>query len=120
MKNNINNYKPIKEYNNAFIQKNSIKFENNNKIGVYCITNILNSQKYVGCSKTNLGKRLSNYYQISYLNRKSGLIYPAIKKLGISFFKIEILEYCKKNNVLEREKYYINSIKPEYNIRGKN
>lgn len=117
---NLNNYKPIKIYNNLLKLKKIIKFENEKKIGIYCITNILNDKKYVGCSKTNLGLRLSNYYQNSYLNRKSGLIYSAIKKMGILFFKIEILEYCKKDNVLKREKYYIKSIKPEYNIKSNN
>lgn len=117
---NLSNVLPIKTYNNAHINKDSIISENKNKIGIYCITNILNGLKYVGCSKTDLSIRLSNYYQNSYLNRKSGLIYPAIKKYGMAFFKIEILEYCEENKILEREDFFIKKIKSDYNIKGKN
>jgi group I intron endonuclease len=70
-------------------------------------------------SKTDLGIRLSKYFQNSYLNKKSGFILPAILKYGHSSFYIEILEYCDKNIIKERENYYINSIKSEYNIKGK-
>ena len=44
------------------------------------------------------------------------LIYVAILKYGISAFKIEILEYCDESVVRSRETYYIERLKPEYNI----
>jgi len=31
-------------------------------------------------------------------------------------FKLEILEYCDSENVIEREQYYLDLLKPEYNI----
>ena len=41
-------------------------------------------------------------------------------KNGYSNFKFEILEYCDtKGIVIEREQYYIDLIKPEYNILEK-
>jgi group I intron endonuclease len=43
-------------------------------------------------------------------------IYKAILKYGYGNFKLEILEYCDKNIVLLREQYYIDLLKPEYNI----
>jgi group I intron endonuclease len=43
-------------------------------------------------------------------------IYKAIVKYGHSNFKLEILEYCDKTKVLVREQYYIDLLKPEYNI----
>jgi group I intron endonuclease len=115
---NINNT-PLKIYKNAKLDKLLIISENKNKIGIYCLTNIKNGRKYVGMS-INLDKRLSNYYQNSFLNKKSGLIMPAIKNYGHYFFRIEILEYCESSIIRERESYYINSIKSDYNIRGTN
>jgi len=43
-------------------------------------------------------------------------IYSAILKYGHSNFKLEILEYCDRSEVISRENYYINLLKPEYNI----
>jgi group I intron endonuclease len=44
------------------------------------------------------------------------LINKAILKYGYSNFKLEILEYTDKDKNLEREQYYLDLIKPEYNI----
>ena len=44
------------------------------------------------------------------------LIEKALLKYGYSNFKLEILEYCDKDEVLSREQYYLDFLKPEYNI----
>lgn len=46
-------------------------------------------------------------------------IYKAILKYGYAKFKLDILEYCDTNNLLLREQYYIDLLKPEYNILSK-
>lgn len=43
-------------------------------------------------------------------------VYKAILKYGYANFKLEIIEYCNSNVVLLREQYYIDLLKPEYNI----
>ena len=43
-------------------------------------------------------------------------IYKALIKYGHSNFTLEILEYCDKSEVISREQYYIDLLKPEYNI----
>ncbi len=40
----------------------------------------------------------------------------ALLKYGHSNFKLEILEYCEPANAVNREQYYINLLKPDYNI----
>ena len=40
----------------------------------------------------------------------------ALLKYGYSKFSLEILEYCSPEIVIEREQYYIDLYKPEYNI----
>ena len=37
-------------------------------------------------------------------------------KYGYLNFKLDILEYCKPSLIIEREQYYLNFFKPEYNI----
>ena len=84
--------------NNFLLNKNQILLENKNKIGVYCIINKLNGYIYVGKS-INLSRRIANYFQNSYLHKKSGLIYPTLLKYGHSCFSFTILEYCDKNSL---------------------
>jgi group I intron endonuclease len=43
-------------------------------------------------------------------------IYSAILNLGISFFKLEILEYCAPSEAVSIEPKYINLLQPSYNI----
>jgi group I intron endonuclease len=47
------------------------------------------------------------------------LIHKALLKYGYSGFKLEILEYCNKADLLNREQYYLDLLKPEYNIYKK-
>ena len=44
------------------------------------------------------------------------LINKALLKYGYSNFKLEIIEYCDKAYTLKREQYYLDLIKPNYNI----
>lgn len=37
-------------------------------------------------------------------------------KHGYSKFNLDILEYCSSSDVITREQYYIDILKPEYNI----
>lgn len=43
-------------------------------------------------------------------------IYSSVLKNGYSNFKLDILEYCKKQDLLVREQFYIDKLKPGYNI----
>lgn len=43
-------------------------------------------------------------------------IYKALLKYGHSNFSLEILEYCDRDCVIKREQYFIDFIKPRYNI----
>jgi len=82
-------------------------------------TNLLNGKCYVG-SGANLSIRLSHYFSNQHLetqlkSRKSA-IYSAILGYGLSNFSLEILEYCSPSDAVLREQYYIDLLKPEYNL----
>lgn len=63
------------------------------------------------------------YYDFSYLsiriNKVKSRIYSAILNHGYSNFQLEILEYCTKENAISREQYYIDLLKPEYNLNSR-
>jgi hypothetical protein len=70
-------------------------------------------------SSIDLGRRFRDYYKYSFLTHeknKSMPIYKALLKHGYSHFKLEILEYCAVENTRAREQYYLDTLKPEYNI----
>lgn len=43
-------------------------------------------------------------------------IYKAILKYGYKNFSLYILEYCESNVLIKKEQYYIDLLKPDYNI----
>lgn len=59
---------------------------------------------------------MSCYYRPSELKRNIRPIHLALLKYGHENFTLEIIEYCHKSEVLEREQYYLDLLKPEYNI----
>jgi group I intron endonuclease len=102
-------------YTNPKEQKQSIVQDNKLKSGVYRWTNKVNENTYIG-SSTNLGPRLQQYYGKSLENNKTSLICRAILKYGYENFTLEILEYCDKDKTIQREQYYMDLLKPVYNI----
>lgn len=113
------NIVPIVAYSNADTQKLIIFKENRDKAGIYRWVNLSNGKTYVG-SSVNLTRRFKSYYSVYYLEnegkKNNSLIYRALLKNGYSNFKLEILEYCESETLIEREQFYLDLIKPEYNI----
>ena len=99
------------------LEKEKIIRENRNKSGIYRWTNKLNGKSYVG-SSINLSKRLNQYFSKKVLlNRKFvSVIHKALLKYKHESFKLEILEYCDKKDVIVREQFYLDLLKPNYNI----
>ena len=63
-----------------------------------------------------MSRRLAKYYSLPVLFKSNMIINKALLKYGYSYFILEILEYCEPENVVSREQYYIDLLKPEYNI----
>lgn len=106
---------PVKYYENALLSKNVIFTENKNKSGIYRWVNKLNNNTYVG-SGLDLSKRVGDYYNKSELLRNSRPIHAALLKYGYENFSLEILEYCRADDLIVREQYYLDLLCPEYNI----
>lgn len=93
--------------------------ENRGRSGVYRWVNTLTGEAYVG-SAVSLSKRFSVYFSSKsvneVLNRSKSKILSALLKHGYSAFRLEILEICNSNQTIDREQYYLDLLKPEYNI----
>ena len=116
-KNNITT--PVKCYLNAKKEKINILKENSDKSGIYEWNNLITGKSYIG-SAMNLKKRLKDYFSINYLNKvlskNKSLISSSLLKHGYDNFKLNILEYCDKSILLNREQHYIDTLHPKYNI----
>lgn len=67
-------------------------------------------------SGLNLFKRLGDYYNKSELIRNPRPIHAALLKYGYENFQLEILEYCRADELVVREQFYLDLLDPEYNI----
>jgi len=109
---------PIKIYSNAEADKTPILSDNKNKSGIYRWINKVDNKKYIG-SALDLSNRLLFDYSPAKMNyvlqQNKSYIYSAIIKYGLKDFSLEILEYCKPDKLLIREKYFI-YLGSEYNI----
>jgi group I intron endonuclease len=97
--------------------KKQILKENKGKCGIYRWTNKENAKSYIG-SSVDLARRFRDYSSKSFLSRPTSkmAIYKALLKYGYSKLSIEILQYCEPSEAISREQFFIDLLKPKYNI----
>jgi excinuclease UvrABC nuclease subunit len=112
-------HKPAIVYINSMLNKSNILKENKDKSGIYKWTFSIDNKSYIG-SSTNITNRIRKYYCLNHITSKiiksNSRIYRALYTHGHSNFNFEILEYCDRKSLINREQYYIDLLKPEYNI----
>lgn len=88
--------------------------------GIYCIENTINNKKYIG-SSINIYDRWRHH--ISSLNRNkhhSVHLNASWNKYGKNSFSFSIIETCAKDNLIDREQFYINKFKVANKNNGYN
>jgi len=93
-------------------------------IGIYRITNLQNDKFYIGQSR-NIFQRWKQHTSFLPENFPTSRIRAAFNKYGLNKvvhkegtygnFKFEILEFCEESELLQKEKEYIEKLKPQYN-----
>lgn len=86
--------------------------------GVYAIINNLNGNMYIGSSK-DIYKRYTQHksaFKDELHNYHSYVFQNAVKKYGIDNFRLEILEKCPPDKLLEYEHRWIQKLRPSYNV----
>ena len=84
--------------------------------GIYKIENIVNKKIYIGsCSNFNVRKG-SHLCLLRQGKHHSIKLQRSFDKYGEANFIISLIESCEKENLIKREQYYIDSLKPYYNI----
>lgn len=89
-------------------------------IGIYCITNKLTGEQYVGQSIDIEARIKQHFYNFKYDNlEKNKALYKAMRKYGEENFIVSTLEECKSEELNDREVFWIkklNSYRSGYNM----
>ena len=90
--------------------------ENRNNSGIYCITNTVDDRIYVGSCK-NFKSRIKEHVNCLKRNKHNNIyLQNFVNKYGIGSFKFHIIEFSKIVNLVNTEQYYLDTLKPEFNI----
>lgn len=84
--------------------------------GIYKIVNLVTAKIYVGSAIT-ISSRWRTHK--SHLNRNvhdNSYLQNAWNKYSQFNFEFIVLENCEKDKLIEREQFYLDTLKPEYNI----
>jgi group I intron endonuclease len=89
---------------------------------IYKLTNTENDKIYIGSSNYQyLSQRIDSHRQMckDTTGRRDSKLYIHMREIGIEKFKIELIEkyVCEtKQQLVEREQYWIEQLKPELNM----
>ena len=86
-------------------------------VGIYKIINNITNEKYVGQS-LYIEKRLQCHKNTAFNPNDKSYNYPlyqAIRQYGLENFTFEIIEECNPNELNDKERYWIQELRCEYN-----
>lgn len=83
-------------------------------MGIYKITNMINGKCYVGAS-CDIKRRFMEHRTPRNCAKKTRLA-KAIRKYGLENFSFEILQECELASLAGLEVFWIDRLKPEYNV----
>lgn len=86
------------------------------KSGIYQIKSKINGKIYIG-STVNLKRRKNEHFCSFYSNTHyNSYLQNHYNKYGLSDLLFEIVEFCSRKDLILREQYWIDILKPEFNI----
>lgn len=95
---------------------NKIEFNLKGKSGVYMFFNMESGKRYVGSSVDIYNRIHEHYHNLKNNKSHNAHFQSSWNKYGEDAFIYSVLEYCNPEIRFSREQYYIDSLKPEYNL----
>lgn len=91
-----------------------------NITGIYKITNLVNNKSYIGKS-IHIPRRFLEHRSPNEWKRNSNKpLYLAFKKYGLENFTFEVIERCSKEELNDKEKYWIAQLDTQNPDKGYN
>lgn len=84
--------------------------------GVYCIINTRNNHRYIGSSQNIYGRLQKQFSLLRHNNHFNYRLQNDWNEFGEQSFDFYVLEKCNKPVLVLREQFYVDTMKPEYNI----
>ena len=91
-------------------------YYNKNCPAIYKIKNVINNKFYIGSSKKVNTRLINHFSSLAKNTHRNKHLQSSYNKYGKDNFKFEILEECDLKDLLNKEQYYLDTLKPEYNI----
>lgn len=85
-------------------------------IGIYQIVNKINAKKYIGSSINVFARKRQHFHQLRANKHCNPILQAAWSKYGEEAFQFDCLEICSIDSLLDKEQFWIDTIKPEYNV----
>jgi len=86
------------------------------KSGIYQILNLKNYKSYIGSSKNVSQRWAGHIHRLKMGTHHSLHLQNAWCLYGQQNFGFVLLEECGVSALIEREQYYIDTVRPEYNV----
>lgn len=95
--------------------------ENKHSIGIYSITNLINSKRYIGSTKRAFHARKTRHLRLLRNNKHyNSHLQASYNKYGVENFIFEVLETCNLEDVELKEAFYIKHFNSNLKINGYN
>lgn len=96
----------------SFEDYNKLKFR---QTGVYLLTCDSNGKQYIG-SSVDIKMRVGTHFYRDFKHYPWREFYQDIAKYGFDGFSITVLELCDRDQLISREQYWYDQLKPVYNF----
>lgn len=87
-----------------------------NESGIYCISNNIDNRFYIGSTKNFYVRKRFHFIELKGNYHNNQHLQRFYNKYGKDSLQFKVLEICPVNDLISKEQYYIDELKPQFNI----
>ena len=87
-----------------------------NKSGIYIIKNTIDNRVYIGSAVNLAVRKGTHFYDLRNNKHHNSHLQNFVNKYGIDNLSFDVLEFCEKSILLEREQHYFTQYQNRFNI----